>query len=271
MKTIRLAQLNANYYEQKSRLPILIEAIVNSKADFVALQEVTELEELTEALALRGYPHSVFSKLRNLRGEVEYVGYVGKYPLTAVKIGGGFDVFTDRICLATATVNEVDLNLFSAHFIWGGETEVQRAKQAELIELWASEVEKVKPSSVSLLAGDLNAEPDYRSIRYLSGKELSLDNSHGTLWTDAWVSAGSEDNAITNSHSTNVQGRATAFRSGIAYPGFLPDRRIDYIFVRGWRYGKIGSPVSFGYMTHPEGLEISDHDGIYADLLISLE
>jgi len=270
VKTVRLAQLNANYYEQKKRITTLVEAIVNSEADFVALQEVTEIETLKEELALRGYPYSSFSQLVNLRGGIEYVGYVSKHQLTTLRGGESQEPLSDRICLASATVEGITLNLFSAHFVWGGDTELKRTQQAELVEKWAAEREKENPNSISILAGDLNAEPDYRSIRYLSGKELSLDNSHGTLWTDAWVTAGSPENEITNSHSTNAQGRATAFRTGIAYPGFLPHRRIDYIFVRGWRYGKLGSPVSFGYITHPEGIEISDHNGIYADLLISL-
>lgn len=268
MKTFRIGQLNLNNRDQLERLPLIAAAARHSKLDVLAVQELRDPQALMEALLPYGYIYSEFTEYRTVDGVPEYVGVISDHRL----IRGNASVLAndDGFTCVTVELGQQRANIISAHFAWGNHSEAERLYQAERVDALAVEMAKEFPQAVTVLAGDLNAEPDYRSVRFLSGKDLSSDGSYSTLWTDAWETAGTKENEFTSRYSTNYQGRVTAFKVGIAYPGFLPDRRIDYIFTRGWNYGRVGCPVSFGYLSHPQGSELSDHDGIYADIMVDI-
>lgn len=268
MKTLRVGQLNLNNRAQEDRLATIAEAAAYSKIDVLAVQELLAPEALKDAFLPHGYVYSYFTEYRTHSGKVEWTGFVSRerLKLTTATLLAADEGFS----LITVKSGKTNLHLISAHFAWGSHAEPQRLRQAEAIDNLAVAVPAEEPGIV-LLAGDLNAEPDYRSIRYLHGKDLSADGLKSTLWTDAWVTAGSPGNEYTSKHSTNAQGRVTAFQVGISYPGFLPDRRIDYIMTRGWNYGREGSPVSFGLISSPhEDATLSDHEGIYSDILLEI-
>lgn len=268
MKTLRVGQLNLNNRSQDERLSSIAEASDHSKIDILAVQELLDPQALKDAFLPHGYVYSHFTEYRTHSGKAEWVGFISRERLklsTATLLAA-----EEGFSLVTVRNGKTNLHLVSAHFAWGSHSEPERLKQAETIDSLAIAINADEPGIV-LLAGDLNAEPDYRSIRYLHGKDLSADGLKSTLWTDAWVTAGTPANEYTSKHSTNAQGRVTAFQVGISYPGFLPDRRIDYIMTRGWNYGREGSPVSFGFIASShEDVTLSDHEGIYSDILLEI-
>jgi endonuclease/exonuclease/phosphatase family metal-dependent hydrolase len=267
VKTLRIGQLNLNNKAQEERLPSIAAAVAKAKIDVLAVQELINPQSLKDAFLPHGYVYSYFTEYLTHSGATEYVGFMSSErlnlsnaTLTAAEEGFG---------LVTVKTHKTSLHIIAAHFAWGSHSEPRRLAQAEVVDSLALAALAEEPG-VALLAGDLNAEPDYRSIRYLSGKDLSADGKRSTLWTDAWVTAGTPANEFTSKHSTNSQGRVTAFKVGISYPGFLPDRRIDYILTRGWNYGREGSPVSFGLIADGDEPDLSDHEGIYADILLEI-
>jgi endonuclease/exonuclease/phosphatase family metal-dependent hydrolase len=267
LKTIRVGQLNLNNKGQLERLGRIASAVNNAKIEVLAVQELIDPQPLKDAFLPYGYVYSYFSEYRTHSGKTEYTGFISKERL--ILSNTTLDAAEESFSLVTIKIHRTSIHLIAAHFAWGSHAEPKRLAQAETVDTLALAAIAEEPGIV-LLAGDLNAEPDYRSIRYLSGKDLSADGQKSTLWTDAWMTAGTPANEYTSKHSTNAQGRVTAFQVGISYPGFLPDRRIDYILTRGWNYGREGCPVSFGLIGDEQEQDLSDHEGIYADILLEI-
>jgi len=157
-------------------------------------------------------------------------------------------------------------NVISAHLAWGGHAEGHRRLQAISIDRAASIAQEKNFGSVTVLAGDLNCTPNSSTIRYLSGLEPLSDNT-STLWIDSWSYC---RDATANGFTVkpvNYLAASTAKQVGIIDPIQLPDRRIDYIFVKDWLYGRPGSPImseTFGSEFSPEFA--SDHDGVVVSL-----
>lgn len=261
MKTVRIGQLNINNKNQSERIEELVRAFDFCDLDFVTIQELTEPIEFFDHSERYGYKHGSFLRLDN----GDNVGVLSRHALQEQTVL----LSAHRSFTSIETrVHGRELNIISAHFPWGSDAEPKRCVQAEAIERLAQNYARQRPDSLTVLGGDLNAEPDYRSVRYLLGKEVSLDTRNSTLWTDAWSVCGSPSNEFTSKHSVNVQGRATAAAVGITDANYLPHRRIDYIMSRGWNYGRIGCAVKFDYIRSPKATELSDHEGIYADIMI---
>lgn len=154
--------------------------------------------------------------------------------------------------------------VFSVHGAWGGHRENVREQKFLAINAHATELE-IKYSDrnpLTLIAGDFNTRPDSSSMRFMRG--LQSLHGQGTYWTDAWEALG-EGPGYTSEPSANKLAVKTALEGGIFLPQILPGRRIDYIMVKGWTYGKIGSPieVSIDYKEKDdEGYTVSDHYGL---------
>jgi endonuclease/exonuclease/phosphatase family metal-dependent hydrolase len=161
-------------------------------------------------------------------------------------------------------------NIVSAHLAWGGHTEAARHLQAALIEQAAARAEESQPGSVTVLAGDFNCSPSSSTVRYLTGLDAHTDGS-STVWIDTWsyCGRGNGDGGVNGATvlPSNPLAAATALLVGIVDPAKLPDRRIDYVMVRGWVYGRPGCPNDvrvFGSELAPR--YASDHEGIVVDL-----
>ena len=267
MRTVRLGQFNLlNSLQSEERFGAIAEAVRESGIDILAVQELIDVELFTRLMDEIGLTHRKLTRYR-VPGKDDYSGVYSRYPLSDSELDEA--MAEHSITLARVSTPQGDIALFSAHFPWGSHSEPARTRTAEAVEAAAAKLPSEELLS-TVLSGDLNADPEARSIRFLSGKEVSLDGERGALWTDAWAVAGSEENRITSDHSSNEFGKRTARGVGIALTEFLPPRRIDYIFTRGWTYGRIGGAVDFGRITHSSGVELSDHEGIWADILVEL-
>lgn len=163
--------------------------------------------------------------------------------------------------------NEKTIVAFNVHGAWGGHKGHNRDKQFKKISQHADELEKKysETNPVIVLGGDFNTEPDSSVIRYLKG--LQPLGNHGAYWVDAWEQAG-EGEGITSSPKLKYF-HDTALFVGIAYPEFSPARRIDYIFTKGWNYGRRGMAIQTKLCfdkVNSDGYTPSDHFGVVTKL-----
>lgn len=157
----------------------------------------------------------------------------------------------------------------SVHLSWGGDNEPARLGQAidldDFLGTYAGRIASVVGHApVVVLGGDFNCEDTSDTYRLLSGQSAVW--GHGAYWVDAWHVG--EGPGATLQPNRSAWARETALRNGIAHPERLLDRRIDFILVRGWAYGRPGCPLVtrvFGD-ENLTGVDASDHWGLVTDL-----
>lgn len=262
--TVSFGQINIlnNPEHASERYKAFAETLKHNPMDFFSVQEITLPEEFVETMSEAGYEYGIISdSYANARGHKSAVGIFSKTPIQKIEFNNPWE---KMIIAAKTSVNDQTYNVFSAHLAWGPFNLFSRLNQVSIIDRVAGEEEKKDPGSVSVLGSDMNADPEARPIRFLKGYDLASDNFSSTLWLDAYEIAGNSDNWTTSDHATNFYGKQTAINNGVIDTDMLPQRRIDYIFSRGWLYGKTGFPVDFGYLDHPQGVVLSDHNGIFA-------
>ncbi|HEX8791879.1 MAG TPA: endonuclease/exonuclease/phosphatase family protein [Polyangiaceae bacterium] len=108
----------------------------------------------------------------------------------------------------------------------------------------------------AILVGDFNAEPRSDEIRYMGGL-TSLGSTTRVYFQDAFAAAGGDAPGYTFSQ-----------RNPFAAPLREPDRRIDYIFVRGRDDRFRGEPLEARvcFDAPVDGTYPSDHFGVVAKL-----
>lgn len=157
--------------------------------------------------------------------------------------------------------------IFSIHGAFRGEREHVREKQFLALNAHANELE-IKYNDrnpIIVFGGDFNSVPDSSTLRFMKG--LSSLEGQGTYWVDCWDVVG-EGEGIT-SDPMSKHGQITARSCDIMMPDMIPARRIDYTLVKGWVYGRAGSPLLsriIGNTLDDEGYTPSDHYGIYTEL-----
>lgn len=156
----------------------------------------------------------------------------------------------------------------SIHLPWGGNQEHRRLLHLQAICSQIDEIMNNLPGdSIAILAGDFNTIPSADSVRFLTGERAGESSS--SFWIDSWSSAGQGDGFTVDPKVKNLNVRRTAREMGLAKPEFMPRRRLDYIFIRGWAYGRHGSPLEatlIGESPDQNGLHASDHFGLKTKL-----
>lgn len=274
MKTFRLAQLNllnspAGLEARYERLARHLELV---RPTVLTLQEITDPELLLEKLAPLGFKYHCFTSFQHNAFDqiADAVGIVSRVPLTA-PTELPFPVGPRPAMRAEVELEGLRVGLATAHLAWGSTAEGVRLRQAEFLDEQADKFFAEAPEGAFILAGDLNSDEDSRTVRFLRGVDLGSDNLTSTYWTDAYQVAGAPGEWATSDQGQGTLGPASALRHGVVLPELLPQRRIDYILSHGWRYGKLGCPIAygrFGAPLAPEDLELSDHYGIWADILV---
>lgn len=269
----RIAQINIlnakeDLEERYRRLGQHLQVV---KPTLVALQEVAEPDLLAAELQAAGFSYFASSSLHfnAFDAKADAVAIASKLPLEAVE-EFSFDGDARPALIASVEDAPFPLRFATAHFTWGSPMEGVRLRQAEALTHLAQAYTQADPARRFVLAGDLNAEDDGRTVRYLQGLELGSDNLSSTCWTDAYSRCEDPTLWATSDQGHGSLGPATAARHGVIKPEFLPARRIDYIFSYGWLHGKVGGPEAYGRFGEPlveEARELSDHYGIWADLI----
>jgi endonuclease/exonuclease/phosphatase family metal-dependent hydrolase len=157
----------------------------------------------------------------------------------------------------------------STHLCWGSGLESVRSRQTVHIDKLFDSYASIEPfrtggnEVIGVLTGDLNSEIGSDSLRYLLG--MGVIDGRSTLWTDAWVRG--EGSGITSS-TLNPLADRTAASVGLHAEGVIPERRIDYILIRGFAYRRPGAPLSSEIVGLNAGeITPSDHYGVLSELL----
>jgi endonuclease/exonuclease/phosphatase family metal-dependent hydrolase len=178
-----------------------------------------------------------------------------------------WDLFAATSMLTTSSGRR--LLVVSAHLAWGGLFEHRRLLQASALDAAVARLLD-DPKAPAIMGGDLNTTPESATIRHLTGLEPFEGRS--AQWTDAFAVAGLGSGV--SSTGANRWARRTAAKQGFLDPAGIPERRIDFLLVRGYAYGRPFAPIrcfSVGPELLPSVLPDapfppSDHDPVVADL-----
>ena len=172
-------------------------------------------------------------------------------------------------CASVTTPAGRTLLLVSAHLMWGGLFEHRRLLQASALDAAVSSV-LADPVAAAVLGGDFNTPPHSSTVRHLTGLEPFA--SRTAQWLDVFARAGIGSGVT--STGMNPWARRTAESHGFLDPTGIPERRIDFLFVRGYPHGRPFAPLrcfSVGpdlvaSLLPSEEFPPSDHDMVVADL-----
>lgn len=275
---LRVASINILNVENllHERLEILIQELKQLNPDVLCLQEVmTNISTDVVGILINrlGFTDSyIGADALGLKGAVRYANAIltkKEAHFKEIPLGvTGFNHALPSAVMMEQTFNGKAVTVFSAHLAWGGGNMWVRKHQLEIIAREADRIVSRNPQQVIIAAGDFNEFEDSEAIQYMYGKATG-DMHKGTYWVDAWVLHGNPDNTVTVSLN-NKLALETAQKFGFNMPEAIPDRRIDYIMVHGWVYGKAGYPLTFERFADApvNGLTPSDHYGVYSDIYI---
>lgn len=299
-RTLRIAQLNILNHAngETARYELLQKHLKRIQPDIITLQEVGNPEKLASYLHEAGYPHVAFTNKRAHHNDA--VGIASRHPFTRTQPIQYWRIQEDLPDGMLAEIHTEELGhlwVYSGHFAWNMKNEHVRQAQAKEVARLAREL--ATPNSdydgdtIFLVGADLNASETSDTYRYLTGqtslnyKESRLSPSsnvllgldrltitpESTFFVDAYEMADSKTGWATTGSHRNDWVQKTAERHGIRWPELMPARRIDYIFSYEWVYGKRGCPLNYGRFGELDAnkdvfLDLSDHYGIYTDILI---
>lgn len=264
MKPLRVATLNIwNRFGPWEERLVAIRAGIGALApDIIGLQEVLRLDPsegdgLDQAAAIAegfGY-HAAFGRTK---GEYWGNAALSRWPISRSRTFDLSRVGTDekRTLLCTEIESPFGrISFFVTHLNWKfDEGHVREVQVREIVE----RVEELAPNDgfPAILVGDFNAEPDADEIRYLRG-QTSLGGPRRVYFKDAFALAGDGSPGFT-----------FASKNAFAAPLREPDRRIDYIFVRGRDERLRGEPLEARVCFDEPigGIWPSDHFGVIATL-----
>ena len=265
MKTLRVATLNIwnRFGPWEQRLAAIRAGIESLAPDLIGLQEVLRLDpgegdglDQSEVVARPFGYHVAYGRAR----EGRYYGNaaLSRWPIRRTRVfelpHGGTD---ERRTLLLAEVDSPygTIPFFVTHLNW--KFDEGHVREAQVKEV-AKHVDSIADPRdfPAILVGDFNAEPDADEIRFLRGL-TSLGTERRVYFQDAFFAAGD-----------GTPGFTFARRNPFAAPLCEPDRRIDYVFVRGrderCRGEALEARVCFDGPV--EGSFASDHFGVVATL-----
>ena len=240
--------------------------------DLVALQEAIVTDDHDQPRELLG-PQYEYAHQQVREDDGSCVSVASRWPIRAVREIGGRHGARALAAPFNAGTLAVEIEapeplgrvLFVNHIpSWQQDFELEREQQTVAATRLVDEMLDNRPAHV-VLAGDLDAEPDAASIRFLKGLQ-SLDGT-SVRYRDAWHSTHPDDPGHTFSPENPMvltgEDGAYALETG---------RRIDHVFVRCSDHGPtldirrcdrlFDEPV--------DGIWASDHFGVTADLFTHL-
>lgn len=242
----------------EERLGVIRAGLASMRPDVVCLQEVLALPDFDQAAMIAeglGY-HVAFGQ----DGDDHYLfgnAILSRWPIarTAVRpLPRGGTHENRAVTFASLATPHGALPVFSTHLNWKlhhGHVRVQQVR--ELVAFMDAVTDEGDLPSV--LAGDFNAEPESDEIRYLRG--LTGLGGECVHFTDCWAAAGD-----------GSPGATFVRRNAYALDNREPDRRIDYVFVRGpnERFEGMAVECSLAFDAPEGGVWASDHLGVLASI-----
>lgn len=246
------------------RLAAIREGLTALAPDVVGLQEVvrgTEGDMLDQAAELAaGFGYNVaFGRTPIDRGHPFGNAILSRWPIAKTDVfalpRGGTDEFRNLLWA------EIDapfgpLPFFTTHLNWKLHEGHVRVLQIHEI---AARVRRLAPTNgfPPIVVGDFNAEPDSDEMRFMRG--LTGLGGECVYFADAFLLAGD-----------GGSGPTFCRRNPYAAVVREPDRRIDYVYVRGPDDRGRGEPldarVCFDAPAGPAGVFPTDHFGVVATI-----
>jgi endonuclease/exonuclease/phosphatase family metal-dependent hydrolase len=265
---VRIATWNVwgRYGPWEARFPVIVENLRAIDADIVALQEVWEDDERSQARLLAralGCTEPVYRANLERDGARSGNAVMSRWPISRSDVlvlprRGAFGAVDDegeeRLCVFA----EVDgprgpIQIFCAHLSWQWDHSAIRQEQTRAI---AHFLTTTRPRSFpAVLCGDLNAEQTSDELRLLTGRAASPVPR--IVLRDAWEVGGGADPGYTWSNA-----------NPFAAANLDLDRRIDHVMVGPPKLGGVGQVLDVrvaGDVTL-DGMWGSDHLAVVAEL-----
>lgn len=270
----RLRVLTMNLWQRygawADRQAVLVDGLHALHPDLVAFQEVMKNDEDDQMLDLLG-PEWHFAHQQRRDPSGMGISIASRWPISQMQeIDGHLTArtlnFPGGTLIAEVQAPEpIGSLLFVNHFPnWQLSFEYERELQTVAAARAVEERISQHPQQV-VLVGDLDADPEAASIRFLSGRQSLFEMS--VCYRDAWESAhpGEPGHTFT---PDNPLVRDQLVKGTRPFRDW-PFRRIDYIFVRYGEHG--GSALDIAACTRifdepTGGVQASDHFGLMADL-----
>jgi endonuclease/exonuclease/phosphatase family metal-dependent hydrolase len=260
MDRIRVATLNIwnRMGPWEERLVAIRKEIEREKPDVLGLQEVLVLPEhaLDQAKAIAegfGY-HVAFGRAPDAGPYTMGNAILSRWPI-ARTFAFGLPGTDEHRCLVFAEIDSPagKIPFFSTHLNWRFEESSIRQLQVRTLASFVAT--NAPPESYpAIVVGDFNAEPDSDEIRFMRG--LGSLGGESVHFHDAFGHVG--------------KGPGITFSLKNPYAALLrePDRRIDYIWIRGGDERFRGEPLSARVAFDVPEREAfpSDHFGVVAEL-----
>lgn len=260
MRTFRAATLNIwnRFGPWEERLVSIREGLRTLAPDVIGLQEVLRTQELDQARLVSeglGYAHAWGEASEN-HGYPVGNAILSRWPIlrseTLVLPDGGSD---ERRSVVFAEIQApfAKLPFFVTHLNWKLHHGHVRCLQVRAL---ADAVAARAPIDgfPPVVVGDFNADPDSDEIRFLRGQ----------------TGLGGSCVYFADSFGVSGEGRGVTFskRNPFAEPLREPERRIDYVFVRGPDDSQRGEPIECRVcFDEPHaGVFPSDHFGVIATI-----
>jgi len=263
MRTFRAGTLNiwSRFGPWEQRLPAIREGLQTLAPDVIGLQEVLRFDGMDQgALVSQGLGYEVSWGLASENhGFPVGNAILSRWPILkeeriALPTGGSDESRALVYALIDAPFGK--LAFFCTHLNWKLHHGHVRQLQVKAI---ADAVARLAPIDDAtfppVLVGDFNATPDSDEIRYLKG--LTGLGGECVYFADSFEVAGDGSHGATFS-KTNP----------FAEPIREPERRIDYVFVRGPDDAQRGEPIEARvcFDRPHEGTFPSDHYGVVATI-----
>lgn len=239
--TLLLATMNVlnrddNYL---NRVDGIMSMLINhAHTDAICFQEVRldKINEFADMLNERGYGFTW--RREPMHNKLDTVGIA--YNMRSMHmIGSSEPVYGVEALKAHLVYNNDDtrhIGVITYHGDWGATMQASRLRELSVINRLSVSMSRYPV----VLAGDFNARPNERSIRYIRGESEGLNDKDWAYWIEAQDMKESLIGSKPFMTSLNT-GLAimTAANQGID-ASYYPERRIDYIFTHGFTYGKQG-------------------------------
>lgn len=271
---IRVLTLNlAGRHEAwNERRKVLIEGLSVLNPDLIAFQESIYNEQYDQVADLLGPDfHVVHQKNRDPEGMG--ISIASRWTLEAIH---DIDLHvTERTKNFPCGILIAEINapapigqlLFANHFPnWQLNFEYERELQTVTAAKFIEQLVEGNKRQV-ILVGDLDADPQAASIRFLTGRQSLQDMS--VCYRDAWESCHQYEPGHTYTPK-NPLVKYEIIKGGQPFRDW-PFRRIDYIFVRFGEHGSEALDTVFCERAFDEpvnGIQASDHYGLVADFAV---
>ena len=247
------------------RRAVLRDGLRELSPDVIAFQEAFRIGEDDSVAELLDGEYHVHHQTTGLLGDGNCAAIACRWPLLWVRELD--QQLTPRTAdfPATTLLAEIDAPDPVGKLLFVNHLPSWKPQHAYERELQTSAAVRAVEATVSerrmhaVLAGDLDAEPEAASIRFLRGAQ-SLDGT-SVCYRDAWSSTHPDDPGHTFAARNPLVSEDSDVRQEIS-------RRIDYIFVRCDEHGptlEVASCVLV-FDRPVDGIWASDHFGLVADL-----